>query len=238
MDRRTSVRHWATALVGLLILFGAPSVVAAWPAAQPAQPLVQAPLRCAPGIVPISRRCKVIDYAGLGDFDGRSWYYTFYATHWADRHGHHDRGFPIVFFLEKPATLRLSLWVDDAPGLSGRWAMTAPARPTIIPRPNGVFLGMTLKAVQGPDDQRLFRLTGIRWKIILIDHRSDADQARLDAATPAACSQMSSWAFDWRAFTLRMPLKTDLGGGDCGTLVADVDVRNDKLSLTSVRLVR
>src|ERR1019366_9669604 len=154
------VKPWAAALVVLLAVRPGPAR-AGWPNTLPAQPLVQAPRVCAPGIVPINRRCRVVDFAPLGAVKGHSWYYAFYTTHWADRHGHHDRGFPVVFFLQQPATLRLSLWVDDAPGLAGHWALTAPTRPVLIQTPDGVYLGFTLKAAQGPDDQRLFRLAGL-----------------------------------------------------------------------------
>jgi hypothetical protein len=235
------VGRWATAVAALASLiagaFAGPAR-AAWPAALPAQPLVQAPRVCAPGIVPLNRRCHVVDFAPLGAFKGRNWYYAFYDTHWADRHGHHDRGFPVIFYLEQPATLRLSLWVDDAPGLAGRWALTAPARPVLIRKPDGsIYLGFTLKAVEGPDDQRLFRLAGLHWRIIDILDRSTADQARLDAATPVGCTQASNWRYDWTAFQLRAPLKADLGG-PCGTIVAGLAAGRSRVSLTTARLIR
>jgi hypothetical protein len=230
-------RGWAMALAALLAL-GAPAAHAGWPPAMPAQPLVQAPRICAPGIVPINRRCRVIDFAKLGDFEDRSWYYAFYDTHWADRHGSQDRGFPVVFVLQGATTLRLSLWIDDAPGLAGRWALTPPARPVVIERPPATYVGFTLKAAVGPDDQRLFRFDGRHWKAVDILHRSSADQARLDALTPPGCSQSPDWEYDWQAFDLRAPLKTDLGGGDCGTVIADLDVRRDQLSLIDARLLR
>jgi hypothetical protein len=224
--------------LAVLLTLGAGPAHAVWPGALPAQPLVQAPRLCAPGIVPINRRCRVIDFAKLVDFADHSWYYAFYATHWADRHGRMDRGFPMIFFLQKPATLRLSLWVDDAPGLAGRWAVTAPVRPVLIERPQAIYIGLTLKAAVGPDDQRLFRLTGQHWKIVQILQRSAADQARLDAATPPGCGETQDWRYDWQAFVLRAPLKTDLGGGDCGTVVADLAIQHDRLALTDARLVR
>jgi hypothetical protein len=230
------VARWAAAFAGLAGLLAGPAD-AGWPNALPAQPLVQAPRVCAPGIVPINRRCHVVDFAALGAFKGHSWYYAFYTTHWADRHGHHDRGFPVVFFLQQPATLRLSLWVDDAPGLAGHWALTAPARPVLIQTPDGVYLGFTLKAAQGPDDQRLFRLAGLHWRVIDVLDRASADQARLDAATPAGCTQGADWSYDWTAFTLRVPLKADLGGA-CGTIVAGLSPNRARVSLTSARLVR
>jgi hypothetical protein len=230
------VARWAAALAMLVSLVAEPAF-AGWPNALPAQPLVQAPRVCAPGIVPINRRCRVLDFAPLGAFKGRSWYYAFYTTHWADRHGHHDRGFPVVFFLQQPATLRLSLWVDDAPGLAGRWALTPPERPVLIQAPDAVYLGFTLKAAQGPDDQRLFRLAGVHWRVIDVLDRTSADQARLDAATPAGCIQGDNWLYDWTAFELRVPLKADLGGG-CGTIVAGLAAHRAQLSLTTVRLLR
>jgi hypothetical protein len=230
------VARWAAALAVAASLAAGPAR-AGWPNALPAQPLIQAPRVCAPGIVPINRRCHVVDFAPLGAFKGRNWYYAFYATHWADRHGHHDRGFPVIFYLQQPATLRLSLWVDDAPGLAGRWALTAPARPVLIQAPDAVYLGFTLKAVEGPDDQRLFRLTGTHWRIIDVLDRSSADQARLDAATPAGCTQGADWRYDWTAMELRVPLKADLGGA-CGTVVAGLTANRTRVSLTTARLVR
>ncbi len=227
--------RWAMVFAGLASLAAGPAR-AAWPNALPAQPLVQAPRVCAPGIVPINRRCRVVDFASLGQFNGRRWYYAFYATHWADLHGHHDRGFPIVFFLQKPATLRLSLWVDDAPGLAGRWALTAPTRPVLIERPDSIYLGLTLKAVEGPDDQRLFRLAGLHWRMIDVLDRSPADQARLDAVTPRGCTQGDNWSYDWTAFTLRVPLKADLGGG-CGTIVAGLAAHRTRVALTAAHLI-
>jgi hypothetical protein len=219
--------------LAVLMVVAAPAV-----SAMPAQPVAQAAMRCASGIVPLNRRCRVVDFAQLGDFAGRTWYYAFYDTHWADRHGRQDRGFPVIFFLEKPATLRLSLWVDDAPGLAGRWALTPPVRPVVIEKPDAIYLGLTLEGLDGPDDQRLFRLEGKHWKIIELYERAPADQARLDAATPTGCGQTQGWAYDWGAFTLRAPLKTDLIGADCGTIVADLEIRHDKLSLANARLVR
>jgi hypothetical protein len=230
------VGRWAASLAVVCGL-GAGPALAAWPNALPAQPLVQAPRVCAPGIVPLNRRCKVIDFTPIGAFKGRNWYYAFYATHWDDRHGHHDRGFPVVFFLQQPATLRLSLWVDDAPGLAGRWAVTPPPRPVLVQKPDGIYLGFTLKAVEGPDDQRLFRLTGVHWRVLDVLDRSPADQAKLDAATPAGCTQGTDWSYDWEAFDLRMPLKADLGG-DCGTIVAGLAAHRSSVSLTDARLIR
>ena len=144
-------------MLAVLLAMAAEPARANWPAALSAQPLVQAPLRCAPGIVPINRRCRVVEFAKLGDFTDRAWYYAFYATHWADRHGRLDRGFPVVFYLEQPATLRLSLWVDDAPGLAGRWAMTAPARPVLIERPPAIFLAAPRTVCSHPYSRALFR---------------------------------------------------------------------------------
>lgn len=230
-------RRWAATLA-LALLLAAPTARAGWPAALPAQPLAQAPLRCAPGIVPLNRRCRVVDYADLGTVADHHWYYAFYATHWADRHGRHDRGFPIVFFLQPPATLRLSLWIDDAPGLAGHWATTPPPRPVIIQSGGAVFLGFTLEGLKAADDQRLFRLVRLHWKGVDIMTRSDADQAKLDAATPTGCAPTPDWRFDWPTFTLRMPLRRDLTGADCGEIVAEAQVRRDVLSLADARLER
>jgi hypothetical protein len=108
----------------------------------------------------------------------------------------------------------------------------------LIQKPDGsVYLGFTLKAVEGPDDQRLFRLSGTHWRIIDILDRSSDDQARLDAMTPAGCTQANNWGYDWTAFELRVPLKADLGG-TCGTIVAGLAAGRARVSLTSAHLVR
>lgn len=215
----------------------ASSAAAGWPNAEPAQPLIQASRVCAAGVVPISRRCHVVDFGKIGSIDDHDWYYAFYATHWADRHGKLNRGFPVVFYLQRPATLRLSLWVDDAPGLSGRWARTPPPPPVLIQRPEATYLGFSLKAVRGPDDQRLFRLDGKHWKPVNVLRRSDADQALIEQTTPAGCSPVDDGLYDWSAFQLRIALRTD-GGGPCGALVADVSARHSHLDLTKAVVVR
>ncbi|HXQ12183.1 MAG TPA: hypothetical protein VN805_14405 [Caulobacteraceae bacterium] len=232
-----AVRRWAWALAGLLLL-ALPAQAAGWPNALPGQPLVQAPRVCASGIVPINRRCHVIDFAPLGTFKGRDWFYAFYDTHWADRHGRQDRGFPVIFYLERPATLRLSLWVDDAPGLAGRWALSPPPRPVLIVRPEAIYLGFTLQGLRVADDQRLFRLSGLHWKALQIMRPSFSDQGKLAAATPAGCARTSAWRYDWTSFTLRAPVRRMLGGADCGTIVAALSVRRDRLTLTGARLTR
>jgi hypothetical protein len=231
-----AVRRWAWTLA--CVLLALPGRAPGWPNALPAQPLVQAPRVCASGIVPINRRCHVIDFAPLGTFKGRDWFYAFYDTHWADRHGRQDRGFPVIFYLERPATLRLSIWVDDAPGLAGHWALTAPPRPTLIVRPEAIYLGFTLQGLRAADDQRLFRLSGVHWKALEIMHPSFSDQSRLAAAAPAGCARTQTWRYDWASFTLRAPMRRVLGGADCGTIVAGLSVRRDRLALTSVRLTR
>ncbi|HLK24979.1 MAG TPA: hypothetical protein VKT30_10000 [Caulobacteraceae bacterium] len=229
-------RWMLAAALGVAAL--APPARAAWPPALSAQPLVQGPRRCAPGIVPINRRCHVVDFADLGTLDGRRWYYAFYDTHWADRHGRQDRGFPVIFYLEGVSTLRLSLWIDDAPGLAGRWARTAPARPVVIDQPEAVYLGFTLEGERGPFDQRLFRLDGRRWKSMRVMRLSDADTAKLDAATPDGCRRAWTWRYDWKALELRAPLRPELGGHPCGAIVADLALRDDKLALAGARRVR
>jgi hypothetical protein len=236
--RLIELARYALAAICLLAasLVGS-DAAAGWPNAEPAQPLVQAPRICAAGVVPINRRCHVIDFARIGAFDHHVWYYAFYATHWADRHGKMDRGFPVVFYLQKPATLRLSLWIDDAPGLAGRWARKPPPRPVLIQRAEATYLGFSLKAVRGPDDQRLFRLDGRHWRPVNVLRRTDADRALIARATPAACSPVDDGLYDWTAFQLRMALRAE-GGGPCGTLVADVAPRHGRLNLTKAVVIR
>jgi hypothetical protein len=228
-------RRLAAVIVLAVVCAASPAL--AWPNAEPAQPLVQAQRVCASGIVPINRRCKVIDFARLGTFGGRDWYYAFYATHWADRHGKQDRGFPLVFYLEKPATLRLSLWVDDAPGLARRWARTPPPQPILVQRPDETFLGFSLKAVSGPDDQRLFRLDGRHWRPVNVLRRSSADEDLISRTAPADCAPVDDGLYDWSAFQLRIGLKT-ASGGACGTIVADIRPHRGHLDLTKAVVVR
>jgi hypothetical protein len=230
--------RWATLLARALpviaMLAWCGPAAAAWPRAEPAQPLVQASRVCAAGVVPIDRRCKVVDFAELGDADGRRWFYAFYATHWADRHGPHDRGFPIVFYLEHPATLRLSLWINDEPGLAGVLAKTAPTRPVMIVQPAATYLGFTYKVDRGPNAERLFRLKQPHWTEIEILHRSDADQTMIDAATPRGCETADDGSFDWPAFRLRIPLRDRSTGASCGTLTAELAVHDLQVRLTGV----
>jgi hypothetical protein len=230
----------ATALLGMIValLTAGGEAWAGWPNAEPAQPLVQGPRRCAPNIVPINHRCRVVAFVPLGDLEGRAWYYAFYATHWADRHGRMDRGFPVFLYLEPPATLRLGLWVNDAPGLAGRWASTPPPPPVIIRQADATYLGLTLQNVGATPDQRLFRLKGERWAQINILRRSADDEAMIDAATPRGCSPAGDGLFDWTAFQITWPLRTDLGGAPCGVLSAALAVRGDHTVLTAARILR
>jgi hypothetical protein len=234
--RRSSLA-WGLAAIFMIVVFGASPCAAAWPNADPAQPLIQAQRLCAPGVVPINRRCHVVDFAKIGTFDSRDWYYAFYATHWADRHGRLDRGFPVVFYLERPTTLRLSLWVDDAPGLAGHWAHTPPPRPVLVERPGATYLGFSLKNVQGPDDQRLFRLEGRHWRSVDVMRRSNADEALISQTAPSDCSPVDDGLYDWSAFKLRIALRKD-SGQSCGTLVADLKPHHSHLDLTGAVLVR
>ncbi len=237
MANAAAVRRWAGMLALGLALLATPAR-AAWPAELAAQPLAQAKLRCAPGIVPINRRCHVIDFASLGAFAGRDWYYAFYDTHWADRHGRQDRGFPVIFYVEGVATLRLSLWIDDAPGLAGRWAMTAPLRPVLVVRPEAIYLGFTLQGEHGPFDQRLFRLEGRAWKSMQVERLTSDDDAKIAALTPDGCRRSWSWRYDWKTFQLRAPLRRTLDGRGCGVIVAGLALRDNHAALTEARLER
>jgi hypothetical protein len=230
-------RRWAVGLLAVLsaALADAGPAWAGWPNAEPAQPLVQATRVCAPNIVPINHRCRLVDFAPMGLLEGRAWYYAFYATHWADRHGRMDRGFPVFFYLEPPATLRRGLWVNDAPGLAGRWAWTPPPRPILIRQGEATFMGLTLQNVGLTPDQRLFRLTGERWAKIDILHRSAEDISMIDAATPRGCSPAGDGLFDWAASQVSWTLKTDLTGSPCGELTASLAVRGDHAVLTEVK---
>jgi len=234
--RRSSLARGLAAIVLLAAMAAAP-MAAAWPNVESAQPLVQAPRVCASGIVPINRRCHVVDFAKIGTFAGRDWYYAFYATHWADRHGRQDRGFPVVFYLDRPATLRLSLWIDDAPGLAGKWAYTPPPEPVLIQRPGAIYLGFSLKAVQGPDDQRLFRLDGRHWRSVNVLRRSVGDEALINKTAPPDCTPTADSLYDWSAFQLRIPLKS-ASGASCGTVVADLKPHHGHLDLTHAVLAR
>jgi len=227
----------AAAAFALAVLALAGPAFAGWPNAEPAQPLIQASMRCALGITPINRRCHVIDFADLGPVNGHEWYYAFYATHWADRHGKMDRGFPIFFYLQKPATLRLGLWVNDEPGLAGQWARTPPPRPVVIERPDGVYLGLTLKAIRGQDDQRLFRSDGaVHWKNISILYRSDEDRTLLAGIMPKHCQPVDDGVYDWTTFRFSMALKSNSGGEPCGTITTALEVKKDTVYLADAVL--
>ena len=225
-------------LLALALLAGAPAPAMALPGVLPGQPLVQAPRVCAMGIVAINRRCRVIDFAKIGVVDHRAWYYAFYATHWADRHGRMDRGFPILFYLQRPATLRLGLWVNDAPGLAGKWATTPPPRPVLIRRPDATYLGLSLKAVKGPDDQRLFKLDKTHWRYVEILHLADAEQAKVDAVIPRDCQATNDALYDWAALRLRTPLVDRDGGKPCGMVVSEIDPRKTGVAVVASSLVR
>jgi hypothetical protein len=204
----------------------------------PGQPLVQAHRVCAMGIVALNRRCTVLDFAKLGVIDHRAWYYAFYSTHWADRHGRMTRGFPVFFYLQKPATLRLGLWVNDAPGIADKWAKVPPIRPVLIRRPDATYLGLSLKAVKGPDDQRLFRLDKTHWRYVEILHRKDDQQAKIDAAVPDACKQANTDYFDWPSFRLVTPLVERDSGANCGALVSTIDIRDNHVAILSVTTLK
>ena len=44
--------------------------------------------------------------------------------------------------------------------------------------------------------------------------------------------------FDWTAFQVTWPLKTDLTGSPCGSVVASLSVRGDHTALTEARFAR
>ena len=226
----------ATAFPLIAALAWSGSAAAGWPLAEPAQPLVQAPRICAAGVVPIDRRCKVVDFAELGEANGRRWFYAFYATHWADRHGRHDRGFPVVFYLQRPTTLRLSLWINDEPGLAGGLAHLAPTRPVVVVQPDNVFLGFTYKVAQGPDTERLFRLEAPHWVEIDVLHRSDADEAMIEAATPHDCEPADDGNYDWSRFRQGMAVKTKTANDPCGVLTARLVVKKVRVYKTDAAL--
>jgi hypothetical protein len=211
-----------------------------WPHTLPAQPLAQAPFRCAAGVTPLNHRCHVIDFAAIGrTSEGRPLYYAFYGTRWADRHGRLERGFPVIFYQEGPATLRLGLWINDEPGLTGRWAMTPPPRPTLLNRPDGDYLGFILKAVKGPaDDERLFRRNKLHWKEVDILHRKDADQAKLDSVTPKSCEPADEGFYDWPHFRLVQALRDGLTHAPCGFVYAELEVRDMHLAVTSAAYLK
>ena len=247
MGGRSWARRVGVAIAILTLSLAAPAR-ATWPLVGPAQPLVQAPRVCASGIVPVStilssghmmsvnRRCQVLDFADIGKSGRHEWYYAFYHTHWADRHGKMDRGLMVFFYLQKPATLRLGLWIDDAPGLSGQWAKIPPPRPIVIKRLDGDYLGLTFKAVRGPDEQRLYRRDGIKWKAVSVLYRSDEDTALLAKVIPRNCEQVDDGVYDWTRFHFSVALKTKGGGEPCGALGAGLEIRDDRLYLTDAAL--
>jgi hypothetical protein len=231
--RRAVGRALAMLLCSLAASVASPAL-AEWPKAVPAQPLVQAPRVCALGITNLilNRRCKVRDFARIGHFEGHDWYYAFYSVRWADRHGTIERAYPIFFYLQQPATLRLGLWIHDEPGLAGQWARVPPVRPVIIERPDGLYMGVTLHAVRGQDVQRLFRLKDdMHWASVSVLYRSDEDMAVLDAATPKWCIRAGDGAYDWANFRFHVPLTEKGGGEPCGTIVTGLAIKKDKAYL-------
>jgi len=231
----------AAALAGLAACLGAQPAAAAafWPSTaagqpiQPAQPLIQAPRVCAPNVVYLNRRCRVTDFVHLGQTpDGHDWYYAFYTAHWADRHGRMDRGFPVIFYLQGPATLRRGLWINDEPGLAGRWATTPPVRPLMIHRPEATYLAFTLKAIRDPDDQRLFRQNKQYWKEVDIEHHSDADEAKL-AAVMHGCTAADDGFYDWVHVWYVLALWEPLTHAPCGYITSEVAIVGNKVTLTS-----
>ena len=212
---------------------------AGWPNATPAQPLVQAHRVCALGITSLilNRRCRVEDFVKLGRYEGHDWYYAFYSVRWADRHGTIERAYPIFFYLQKPATLRLGLWINDEPGLAGKWATTPPPRPVVILRPDGVYMGMTLKAVRGQDDQRLFRLKpDLHWATISVLYRSDEDNQVLNAAIPKRCIAVDEGSYDWATFRFSLALKEKGGDDSCGVVSTALTIKKDKAYLADAVL--
>ena len=233
------IKSWLLTMAGVLALAATwPSAAVAWPNTGSAQPLVQASRICAPNIVALYRRCRVLDFAPLGQTrNGRRWYYAFFSTHWADRHGRIDRGFPIIFYLEGPATLRLGLWLNDEPGLAGHWAVTAPARPLLIQRPEADYLAFTLRISDDLVDQRLYRQNPTnkkRWRKVEILHRTDADQRKLDSATPGGCEAADDGYYDWSRFELVQALRHALTHAPCGYLTAGLKVSGERLDVTTV----
>jgi hypothetical protein len=226
-------------VLALLVCAFAGPAQAVWPNAVPAQPLVQAPRVCALGITSLilNRRCKVEDFVKLGHYQGHDWYYAFYGVRWADRHGTIKRAYPIFFYLQKPATLRLGLWINDEPGLAGKWAVTPPARPVVIKRPDGVYMGVTLKAVRGQDVQRLFRLKpDNHWATITVLYRSEEDRAVLHAITPKRCMPVDDGAYDWTSFRFNMVLKERSDGDPCGVISTALSIRKDRAYLVDAVL--
>jgi hypothetical protein len=226
-------------VVALLVCALAGPAFAGWPNVGPAQPLVQAPRVCALGVtnLMLNRRCRVEDFAKIGHFQGHDWYYAFYGLRWADRHGTIERAYPIFFYLQKPATLRLSLWIHDEPGLAGKWATHPPARPIVIERPGGVYLGVTLKAVRGQDDQRLFLLKpDNHWTTISVLYRSDRDNRVLDAIIPKRCEAVDEGAYDWSSFRFNLALKDKLSGAACGVVSTSLSIEKDKAYLVDALL--
>jgi len=234
-------RAWRGVGLMLAALVCAPAFPAsAWsPNVVPAQPLVQAPRLCALGITNLilNRRCRVEDFGKIGHYQGHDWYYAFYGVRWADRHGRIERAYPIIFYLQKPATLRLGLWINDEPGLAGRFAIHPPPRPIVTERPDGVYLGVTLKAVRGQDDQRLFRLKpDNHWTTISVLYRSDRDNRVLDAIIPKHCEAVNEGAYNWASFRFYLPLKDRDGGASCGVVSTSISIEKDRVYLVGAEL--
>ena len=228
-------RDWLSGLAAALALVCARPADADWPNVLAAQPLVQAPRVCPPMGITLNRRCRVIDFAPIGQgVDGHQWFYSFISLRWADRHGRKDRGYPVIFYQNGPATLRLSLWLNDEPGLDGRLAQTAQPRPMLLTQNGANYLGFTLKVAGEPDEQRLFRQNKSYWKDIPhLYHRTAEDQAKLVAAMPHGCEAADDGFYDWTDFWLVLALRETLTHAPCGYLTAPLAVSAKALTITA-----
>ena len=115
--------------------------------------------------------------------------------------------------------------------------MTPPARPIVIERPDGVYLGVTLHAVRGQDVQRLFRLKPDgRWANVGVLYRSQEDRVVLDAVTPKRCMPVDDGAFDWASFRFNMALKERSSGDPCGMITTALVIKKDRAYLVDAVL--
>ena len=108
----------------------------------------------------------------------------------------------------------------------------------LIRRPGATYLGLSLKAVKGPDDQRLFKLDKTHWRYVEILRLADAEQAKVDSAIPRDCQATNDALYDWATLRLRTPLIDRNGGLPCGTVVSEIDPREKGLFVGWSELIK
>ena len=98
--------------------------------------------------------------------------------------------------------------------------------------------GRCERGLDGPDDQRLFKLDKTHWRYVEILHLADAEQAKVDAVIPRDCQATNDALYDWATLRLRTPLVDRDGGKPCGMVVSEIDPRLTGVAVVASSLVR